>query len=65
MVNKGRHTHTRTYHVNKDFYNKRLHFYLEQEHSKDEKKLLSLLQESQEEQEDLLNQQVKTKQHIF
>ncbi len=31
---------------------------LEQEHSHDEKKLLSLLQESQEERDDLFNQQV-------
>ncbi len=31
---------------------------LEQEHSNDEKKLLSLLQESQEERDELLSQQV-------
>jgi hypothetical protein len=33
--------------------------YLEQEHSNDEKKLLSLLQETQKERDDLLNQKVK------
>jgi len=33
-------------------------FDLEQEHSNDEKKLLSLLQESQDERDELLSQQV-------
>ncbi|CAF3776398.1 unnamed protein product [Adineta steineri] len=37
----------------------------EQEHSNDEKKLLSLLQESQEERDKLINQQRQTYEHIY
>jgi hypothetical protein len=39
-------------------------FYLEHEHSNDEKKLLSLLQESQEERDELLSQQLITHERI-
>ncbi len=53
---KGRHAHTMRIKVLWQAIAFSLLFYLEQEHSKDEKKLLSLLQE---EQEEIISQQVK------